>query len=185
MACLAAASSHALNLQQALAEESNYDNQFVEENDYADDFFEDIEDDLNAGHLVPLDAIDKEVLIVDLPNKSELYDNDDEAEYEEGFEFEDAHSDFDEKTEELVAAITEGFDHLAADNAYVEQEAIAETQHEQDEDIKAIIDEANDEAEHVIAEAVHGNGELELEDLSDVYDKRANEISAANKVHDE
>lgn len=81
--------------------------------------------------------------------------------------------------------VEDGFKELTANNAFAEKKAIGETQEAQKEDIKAVITDANSEAKFVINEAINGDGELNLNELSTIYDHRTIEISEANKVHDQ
>jgi len=193
IACLAAASTYAMDLTES------YDVVAYDEADFKDDFeadfnaqlesFDSIEDDLNAGNVVPLELIND--LIIGLPSKATYAEELDES-FEDDYEsFEDdifvntsipSHAPI---TEQIVEEIVEGFEQLALENDEAEYEAIAETQAIQKEDISNIIAEANEVATAIIFEAVEGNGELVLEDLNDVYVASADFITVANKVHDE
>ena len=136
-----------------------------------------LEASLNAGKLVPVEAIDKEILVVD------VYDGEDEDEDEEdGDEDEDEDEDEDDDEAEklkpeaidvnaVLEQVAKGFEGIQADNKLIEDADIAQTQEDQEADIDAIIEEAKD---LVAATVVHDD--LDLGDLSGILEEQAKEI---------
>ena len=165
IACLAAASTDALNLFQSenyendaeyeIDEYDEYDSaDFLDDYAIVDSFYDEIEESLNAGNLVPLHALDNEILIVDLPTEESGESYSDESSYEEDYVV-DAIAPIvhdivldpivhEPITVQVIAEIVQGFENLAIDNAHAEEDAIVETQVVQEESVKILIEEANE-----------------------------------------
>ena len=127
---------------------------------------------LNAGKLVPVEAIDKEILVVD------VYDEEDEDEDEEEEDSEDEDDDEVEQlkpeaidVEAVLEQVAKGFEGIQADNKLIEDADIAQTQEDQEADIDAIIEDAKD-----LVAATVIDDDLDLGDLTGILEAQAKEI---------
>ena len=79
----------------------------------------------------------------------------------------------------IISQVEEGFDKIHKSNSIAEAKALPATQAVQEADTKDIIDEANAEAQSILQSA-----DADLDDVTDVYEDTAEEISAVNVAHD-
>ena len=130
IACLAAVSTNAVAL------ESDYSHPWLEVEDdevlVPDLDLADIEKDLNDGKLVPVAAIDKEILVVEAPKESDDEESEDEEEESEEAE-EDSAEDYDVEelevldVDSVLEQVALGFDNIHLTNAGIEDADIKKT----------------------------------------------------------